>query len=99
MTTTTTITRRPRGYLERPAPIGLAQVVDLILDKGLVIDRYVRVALVRIELLTIDARIVAASADTYLRFAEAVSRLDPAENGPKGSLERCPQPRPGDGEE
>jgi hypothetical protein len=46
------------------------------LDKGLVIDIYVRVSLVGIELLTIDARIVIASVDTYLRFAEAVHRLD-----------------------
>jgi hypothetical protein len=85
MTTTTTITRRQRGgYLERPTPSGLAEVVDLILDKGLVIDLYVRVALVGIELLTIDARIVIASVDTYLRFAEAVNRLDLTENGPKG---------------
>ena len=59
-----------------PNPTGLAEVVDLILDKGLVIDVYVRVALVGIELLTIDARIVVASVDTYLRFAEAVNRLD-----------------------
>jgi hypothetical protein len=84
MTTTTTITRRQRGYLERPTPSGLAEVVDLILDKGLVIDLYVRVALVGIELLTIDARIVIASVDTYLRFAEAVNRLDLKENGPRG---------------
>lgn len=84
MTTSTTITRRHGGYLERPTPSGLAEVVDLILDKGLVIDLYVRVALVGIELLTIDARIVIASVDTYLRFAEAVNRLDLAENGPKG---------------
>jgi hypothetical protein len=64
------------GYLHRPQPSGLAEVVDLILDKGLVIDAYVRVSLVGIEILTIDARIVIASVDTYLRFAEAVNRLD-----------------------
>jgi hypothetical protein len=46
------------------------------LDKGLVIDIYIRVSLVGIELLTIDARIVIASVDTNLRFAEAVNRLD-----------------------
>jgi hypothetical protein len=51
-------------------------VLDLILDKGLVIDAYVRVSLVGIEILTIDARIVVASVDTYLHFAEAVNRLD-----------------------
>jgi gas vesicle structural protein len=60
----------------QPSPSGLADVIDTILDKGLVIDAYVRVSLVGIELLTIDARIVIASVDTYLRFAEAVNRLD-----------------------
>jgi hypothetical protein len=65
------------NYLQRsPSPSGLAEVIDLILDKGLVIDLYVRVSLVGIELLVIDARIVVASVDTYLRFAEAVNRLD-----------------------
>lgn len=65
------------GYLQRaPSPSGLADVVDLILDKGLVIDAYVRVSVIGIELVTIDARIVIASVDTYLRFAEAVNRLD-----------------------
>jgi Gas vesicle protein len=54
-----------------PAPSSLADVIDTMLDKGLVIDIYVRVSLVGIELLTIDARIVIASVDTYLRFAEA----------------------------
>src|SRR3990170_3706009 len=64
------------GYLARPRPSGLADVIDIILDKGLVIDAYVRVSLIGIEILTIDARIVIASVDTYLRFAEAVNRLD-----------------------
>jgi gas vesicle structural protein len=72
------------GYLERPAPSGLADVVEVILDKGIVIDAYVRVSLVGIELLTIDARIVVASVDTYLRFAEATNRLDLHEKGGKG---------------
>jgi hypothetical protein len=60
----------------RPQPSGLADVIDTILDKGMVIDAYVRVSLVGIELLTVDARVVIASVDTYLRFAEAVNRLD-----------------------
>ena len=65
------------NYLQRaPSPSGLADVVDLILDKGLVIDAYIRIAVIGIELITIDARIVIASVDTYLRFAEAVNRLD-----------------------
>jgi gas vesicle structural protein len=72
-----TIATQPGGgNSARPQPSGLADVIDTILDKGLVLDAYVRVSLVGIELLTIDARIVIASVDTYLRFAEAVNRLD-----------------------
>jgi len=68
------------NYLQRaPSPSGLADVLDVILDKGLVIDAYVRVSVIGIEVLTIDARIVIASVDTYLRFAEAVNRLDLAQ--------------------
>src|SRR4051794_16560851 len=59
-----------------PNPSGLADVLELVLDKGIVIDAYVRLALVGIEILTLDARVVIASVDTYLRFAEAVNRLD-----------------------
>src|SRR3954452_16825447 len=70
----------PRGYIERPRPSGLADVIDVILDKGIVIDAYVRVSLIGIEILTVDARIVIASVDTYLRFAEAVNRLDIADD-------------------
>ena len=80
----TAVRQTPNRYLERPAPSSLADVIDTILDKGLVIDIYVRVSLVGIELLTIDARIVIASIDTYLRFAEAVNRLDLTETGPEG---------------
>src|SRR4051794_31083401 len=76
MATTALATRGGGGVQRAPNPSGLAEVVDLILDKGLVIDVYVRVSLVGIELLTVDARIVVASVDTYLRFAEAVNRLD-----------------------
>jgi hypothetical protein len=54
----------------------LYDVLELILDRGLVIDAFVRVSLVGIEILKIDARIVVASVDTYLRFAEACNRLD-----------------------
>jgi hypothetical protein len=81
---TTTASRSSNRYLERPAPSSLADVLDTILDKGLVIDIYVRVSLVGIELLTIDARIVIASVDTYLRFAEAVNRLDLTETQTSG---------------
>jgi gas vesicle structural protein len=74
------------GVSRAPNPSGLADVIDLILDKGLVIDVYVRVSLVGIELLTIDARIVVASVDTYLRFAEAVNRLDLENKGDQKGL-------------
>jgi len=77
----------PSSYLSRsPNPSGLADVLNIILDKGLVIDAYVRVSLVGIELLTIDARIVIASVDTYLRFAEAVNRLDLTQTGQQQTL-------------
>ena len=83
MTVSASGPRRSGGYLDRPAPSSLADVIDSILDKGLVIDAYVRVSLVGIELLTIDARIVVASVDTYLHFAEATNRLDLDEKGGK----------------
>jgi len=54
------------------ASSSLAEVVDRILDKGIVIDAYVRVSLVGIELLAIEARIVIASVETYLKYAEAI---------------------------
>jgi gas vesicle structural protein len=72
----TTAMQRGSAGAAQPSPTGLADVIDTILDKGLVIDAYVRLSLVGIEVLTIDARIVIASVDTYLRFAEAVNRLD-----------------------
>src|ERR1700759_767586 len=75
-----TIATQPGGgNSTRPQPSGLADVIDVILDKGLVLDAYVRVSLVGIELLTIDARVVIASVATYRRFAEAVNRLDIAQ--------------------
>ncbi|WP_055488127.1 gas vesicle structural protein GvpA [Streptomyces sp. WMMB 322] len=54
----------------------LYDILELILDRGLVIDAFVRVSLVGIEILKIDVRVVVASVDTYLRFAEACNRLD-----------------------
>jgi hypothetical protein len=76
-----TISQVPGSPVERSAAGGLADVVGLILDKGLVIDAFVRVSLVGIELITIDARVVVASVDTYLRFAQATNRLDLYEKG------------------
>ena len=54
------------------ASTSLAEVIDRILDKGIVIDAWVRVSLVGIELLAIEARVVVAGVDTYLKYAEAV---------------------------
>ena len=54
------------------ASSSLAEVVDRILDKGIVIDAWVRVSLVGIELLAIEARVVVAGVDTWLKYAEAV---------------------------
>lgn len=84
---TGTVQRSQGSYVDRPSSSSLADVVEIILDKGLVIDAYVRVSLVGIEVLTIDARIVIASVDTYLRFAEATNRLDLAEQGGKDITE------------
>ena len=82
--TSTSMQRGGGGsYVQRSNSSGLYDVLDLILDKGLVIDIFVRVSLVGIEILTIDARIVIASVDTYLRFAEAVNRLDLEDKGGK----------------
>ena len=82
------------GYITRaPRSSGLADVLEILLDRGLVIDAYVRVSLVGIELLTIDLRVVIASVDTYLRFAEAVNRLDLTQTEAAGLAEL----RDGDG--
>jgi hypothetical protein len=63
---------------------GLADVVNTILDKGLVIDVFARVSVVGIEVLRVDARVVVASVDTYLRFAEAANRLGVGVSEPAG---------------
>ncbi|MER7185240.1 gas vesicle structural protein GvpA [Streptomyces hyaluromycini] len=72
-----TVVPQSGGSVARGGGTGsLYDVLELILDRGLVIDVFVRVSLVGIEILKIDARIVVASVDTYLRFAEACNRLD-----------------------
>ncbi len=57
-------------------PGGLAETLNILLDKGLVIDATVRVSVIGIEILTIEAKIVIASVDTYIRYLEAMHRLD-----------------------
>ena len=65
----TTVIQRPGGSTS------LADVLDIVLDKGIVIDAFVRVSVIGIELLTIEARIVIASVDTYIRYVEAMQQL------------------------
>src|SRR3954454_18477361 len=79
-----TVARSGGGSVQRAPQGGLAEVLDLVLDKGLVIDAFIKVSVVGIEILTIDARVVVASVDTYLRFAEATNRLDLHAKGGKG---------------
>lgn len=69
------IMRRDPQIRRAPSGASLYDVLDLILDKGLVIDAFVRVSLVGIELITVDLRVVVASVDTYLRYAEGAERL------------------------
>src|SRR5436309_13716689 len=75
MTRELTSTRRDSQIRRAPNSAGLYEALDLILDKGIVIDAFVRVSLVGIEILTVDLRVVIASVDTYLRYAEGVERL------------------------
>src|SRR4030081_3034045 len=81
---TMAMTRPSSGYVQRSGSSGLYEILDLILDKGLVVNVFLRVSLVGIELLTVDARIVIARVDTYLRFAEAVNRLDLGQSSDEG---------------
>ncbi|GAB3899325.1 gas vesicle protein GvpJ [Kibdelosporangium lantanae] len=69
-----------------PAPGGLAETLNILLDKGLVIDATVRVSVIGIEILTIEAKIVIASVDTYIRYLEAMQRLDAAKRATNGTI-------------
>jgi gas vesicle structural protein len=60
-----------------PGGTSLIDVLDRVLDKGIVIDAWVRVSLVGIDLITVEARIVVASIDTYLKYSEAVGQVAP----------------------
>ncbi|MBS1869300.1 MAG: gas vesicle protein [Actinobacteria bacterium] len=77
----------PGGALERSQESSLADVVNTILEKGVVIDVFARVSLVGIELLRADVRVVIASVDTYLRFAERVGRLQLGSQEPRDLTE------------
>lgn len=58
-----------------PAGTSLVDVLDRVLDKGIVIDAYIRVSLVGIDLVSVEARVVVASVETYLRYADAISTV------------------------
>ena len=73
----------PGGAVERSQDSTLADVVGTILDKGVVVDIFARVSLVGIELLRADVRVVIASVDTYLQYADAVNRLDMGTEEPR----------------
>ncbi|HEY7418889.1 MAG TPA: gas vesicle structural protein GvpA [Ktedonobacteraceae bacterium] len=83
------IERRQVGRAPGPSSQsgGLVDLIDRILDKGLVIDAWVRISLVGIELITIEARVVVASVDTYLKYAEAIAQTalaaEPRRDGPR----------------
>ena len=64
-----------------PASGGLADVLNVLLDKGLVIDASVKVSLIGIEILSIDIKVVIASVDTYIRYLEAMQRLEATRRG------------------
>jgi len=80
------MTRRDSQVRRAPNSAGLYDVLDLILDKGIVIDAFVRVSLVGIELVTVDLRVVIASVDTYLRYAEGAERLQLYNRGQEKKL-------------
>jgi hypothetical protein len=61
-----------------PESSSLAEVIDRVLDKGLVVDLWARASLVGIEILTIEARVVAASVDTFLHYAEEITKVEQA---------------------
>jgi hypothetical protein len=63
---------------KRSEAASVAQLVDMILDKGIVIDRWASVSVLGLELLTIEARRVVTSVETYLRYADAIARITPA---------------------
>ena len=77
-----------------PSGSSLIDVLDRVLDKGIVIDAWVRVSLVGIDLVTVEARVVVASIDTYLKYSEAVGVISPVSRprevaaGDSGDMER-----------
>lgn len=70
---------RPRTTMAQPDSSSLAEVLDRVLDKGIVVDVFARISLVGIEILTVEARVVASSVDTFLHYAEEIAKIEQAE--------------------
>ena len=68
----------PQPVGKRSDAVSPAQLVGMVLDKGIVIDRWASVSVLGLELLTIETRMVVTSVETYLRYADAMARLTPA---------------------
>jgi hypothetical protein len=64
-----------------PSASNLAEILDRILDRGIVIDAWARVSLVGIEILTVEARVVVASVDTFIHYAEEITKVEAAAIG------------------
>lgn len=69
----------PRQQMAQPDSSSLAEVLDRVLDKGVVVDAFARISLVGIEILTVEARVVVASVDTFLHYAEEIAKIEQAE--------------------
>jgi hypothetical protein len=65
--------------MAQPDSSSLAEVLDRVLDKGVVVDTFARISLVGIEILTVEARVVVASVDTFLHYAEEIAKIEQAE--------------------
>src|SRR5256885_2259197 len=79
-----------------PGGSNLIDVLDRVLDKGIVVDAWVRISLVGIDLITVEARVVVASIDTYLKYAEAIGMTSSMSRGaslPASSAEPVDEPR------
>ena len=74
-----------------PSSTSVVDVLDRVLDKGIVIDAWVRISLVGIDLITVEARVVVASIDTYLKYADAVG-LTGIVSRPQAALASAPEP-------
>lgn len=69
----------PTKQMAQPDSSSLAEVLDRVLDKGIVVDVFARLSLVGIEILTVEARVVVSSVDTFLHYAEEIAKIEQAE--------------------